>query len=268
MSKKKKTNINKKRNNQKDNKIKAFKALFSFIIYGAMGILIYILFFSPNAYAIYLGENHIATIERTITEDVFRLNLLARISNLNSNSAIVLIEDVSLVPIRANSSILTIEQALNLAIASSSYYISAATFFIDGREIVTVSSYDEAIQILEHIARRNARGIPENIATPAEIIINNRLPEDNIVSFEMAVSILTRSEVHMEQYTVSHGESLWSIAMLKNTTVENILEQNQGITVENLSVGQILTVPIYRPILTVTFDDIEKSEEYESEEIE
>lgn len=246
-------------------------SLLSLIMYAIittfLAIIAYLLFFSPNAYAIYLGEERITTIRRDTTENAFRLNLLARIANLNSNSGIVLIEDVRLVPVRANSGVLTVEQALNLAVGASTYYITAATFFIDGEEIVTVSSYDEANLLIEYIARRSARATPKNIvAQNAEIIVNNRLPEDNIVSFEMALSTLTQFRMHIEQHTVSAGETLSGIAVRANTTVEEILSLNPGLTPYRLYIGQVLTVQVYRPLLTVTFDDVEEPVELEEPE--
>ena len=246
------------KNSKKKNKnsSRATTSIVALIVYIFLSVVLYLIFLSPNAYAVYLGNYRIATIQRIMSEEQFEINLLARLSNLNSNSPIVLIDEVSLIAVRANSGVLTPEQALNIAVANSLYYIGAATFIIGGEEIVTVSSYEEAKQIVFMIASREAFGTPRNIILyNGYIRENNRLSTDNISSLETALSILTSFRVHVELYVVSSGESLWSIASFANSTVDEILSLNEGVSGTSLYVGQVLTVPIYRPILTVLFED-------------
>ena len=247
---------------KKKSKVNRTSAFVGLMVYAFLSVVVYLLFLSPNAYAVYLGENRVAAIFRgEMDEDQFRMNLIARISAMHSNSPIVLISEVKLTPVRANLGVLTPEQALNIAISESLYYIRAASFIIEGEEIVTVSSHEEAMRILYEIANRAAIGEARNISSNANIVINNRLATDNISSFENALNALTSFRVHVEIYTVSSGESLWSIALFANSTVEEILSLNPGVTAGGLYVGQTLTVPIYRPILTVSFEDYSIQEE-------
>ncbi|MCL1925070.1 MAG: LysM domain-containing protein [Defluviitaleaceae bacterium] len=264
------------RQNKKRKPKNFFNIFIAFTLYASIASIIYFIFFSPNAYAVYIGENRVVLMQRgVVTEDLFLLNLLARISIQNENSPVVLREDVSLAPVRASSGVLSLEQALNIAVASSSYYIKAATFIIDSEPIVTVSSEDEASRIIKYIASKTASGVPINIETPnANIVIENRFPgpAGGISSFETAVSKLTQFRVSLETHTISQGETLSSIALLANSTVEEILSLNQGLNANSLTVGEVINVGVYRPILTVLYEDYKEPPKasliYELEEIE
>jgi len=47
----------------------------------------------------------------------------------------------------------------------------------------------------------------------------------------------------MHSYTVQPGDNLWTIAQQMQSSVENIITANPGITPYNLFVGQVISLP-------------------------
>lgn len=66
-----------------------------------------------------------------------------------------------------------------------------------------------------------------------------------------AVSILNGSEKKDNEYVIQPGDTLWSISRKYDTTVDELLQINEGLT-EDIVDGDIITVKAYVPVVKVT----------------
>lgn len=76
-------------------------------------------------------------------------------------------------------------------------------------------------------------------------------------SVEDAINVLNGSEKKENEYTVQPGDTLWSISRKYDTSVDEILSINEGLT-EEIVDGDVITVKSYVPVVKVTTRQIKE----------
>lgn len=159
---------------------------------------------------------------------------------------------------------LTVEELKDKLIASDICTVKGWRISIDGRNIVSVKSEDEANQILagvkNHFLTNGSKLISisfkENvIITQAAVKITDFMRSDEAESF-----ILT-GEKAPEVYTVKEGDTLWDIASANGISMDELQNSNQGFDPNKLKIGQQLNLFTAKPYVTVETKELITSAE-------
>lgn len=76
-------------------------------------------------------------------------------------------------------------------------------------------------------------------------------PVSLLRNVEQAVQLLNGSDKQNCEYTVQAGDTLWSISEKYDTTVDELMALNEGIT-EEIIIGDVIHVAAYVPVVNVT----------------
>lgn len=104
-------------------------------------------------------------------------------------------------------------------------------------------------------------------ADPVEIV-EAYLPEDELISVEEAIDLVTREQETQQIYEVVAGDTLSEIAMEQNIPLDNLIAINDTIEDENsmIRVGQEIIITVPEPELSISWQDEQiYTEDYEAE---
>ena len=125
--------------------------------------------------------------------------------------------------------------------------------YLEDTPLCAVTSPEDAEAVLKGF-RDYYTGGDENVTfdTDKALTVKAELaPISLLRSVEEAVNVLNGSEKKENEYTVQPGDTLWSISRKFDTSVDDILSINEGLT-EEIVDGDVITVKSYVPVVKVT----------------
>lgn len=131
--------------------------------------------------------------------------------------------------------------------------------YLDDKALCAVRSAEEMEQVMQGF-RDYYTGGDEDVEfeTEKELRISvESAPVTLLHSVEEAINILNGSEKKENEYTVQAGDTLWSISRMFDTSVDDILSINSGLT-EDIGIGDTITVKSYVPVVKVTTRQIKE----------
>ena len=144
--------------------------------------------------------------------------------------------------------------------------------YLDDTALCALASEEEVQQVMQGF-RDYYTGGDENVIfeTDKELTVKAELaPISLLRSVEDAINVLNGSEKQENEYTVQPGDTLWSISRQYDTSVDELLAINEGLT-EDIVDGDVITVKSYVPVVKVTTREVaEYTEEvpYETQVVE
>lgn len=137
-----------------------------------------------------------------------------------------------------------------------SYTVPAAIIMVDGDPVVALAGEEEARQVLETVQEEylpSGEGVvlEEAVIKETVAIVPDRVETDQIKEPEEALRILLRGTDEVITHRVAKGESLWSIAVDYDLTVEDLKKANPDLESELLQIDQELDLVVPKPYLTV-----------------
>lgn len=227
-----------------------------------------------NAVNIFVGDYYVGQLKDTkITEEDFINAVTAQISG-ESGNAVQINEEIRFESVRAKKSdIVTKDYALSEVKRLVTYKIEATVIVIDGSGFIALYDANETQKLFDDII---AEYLPEDVSNIAESgFVENVSTElkfvdfEEIVSYEEAWEKLTYGSSTAGTYTIASGDSLSLIASKNDTTIEEILEMNPGMTISTpLRIGDELNVKVLVPFLSVKTVENVIFTEKETKEIE
>ncbi len=146
-----------------------------------------------------------------------------------------------------------LEQAIALR---TSVVADASVINVDGKISIPVASTQIANQVLEEVKRafvdhqpglQSATGeFQENVSVEKKL-----MPLDQLRTPEQAVRLLLDGTERQEFITVSRGDSLWSIADARKTSIEELKKANPTIREDEIKEGQTLKLVVAEPLINV-----------------
>ena len=135
------------------------------------------------------------------------------------------------------------------------YQINGANIIVDGSTIATLATVEEAEGVLKTIQSpyTPTEGVETEITFLETVTIEESFVDSNqMVSAENAVTALQTSSIITGTHTIKEGDVLFNLAIEYETSVNGILELNEGMTIEDGTfLGQIINVPISKPKVSV-----------------
>ncbi|WP_353893259.1 M23 family metallopeptidase [Proteinivorax hydrogeniformans] len=137
-----------------------------------------------------------------------------------------------------------------------SYEAAGTIIQVDGEPAVLVESRQVAEQILEEIKQFYIEQSQGDLVSEPEIVsdislVSTAADPNDIMDYEVAKSILLQGTERVETYTVSRGDSLWSIAEKADMDMEELEEANPDLDPEFIQLGQELNLVVAEPVIEI-----------------
>ena len=222
------------------------------LIYAAIGI-----FNQPNGVEVFFDNQHIGVVRwegrRDIDDEYIRTHATARLES-HLGSTIRLAGDVTANPIRVGNNVNTISFDSLMAglLVVVDYYVYGAAISIDGTEMATLSSRDEAEDVLARVARHwGGEGADEfefvEFVNITELYIHR---DDLMDANDIFEQLISRRSVR-DAVRAQSGDSFYLIARAAGMTLDELLAINPDANPPHLDEGDVLFVNRYSPMLSV-----------------
>ena len=221
----------------------------------------------PRGYRVHLNSHYLGTVEdREMVENLYQhyvdeaqeesdLEVFARES--------LVVEEIDLT---SETEMATPPLVASRMLENLTFVARASAIVVDGEEIVTLSSRQEAEEILKYIkeayketvkARTSGQASIESVHFMQDISIEPRYYDpDSIDDPERAKDLLMRGTDEVKVHVVSRGDSLWTIASTYGMSVADIEDANPDLPNAHLvRPGDEVNLVIPRPLITLASEE-------------
>lgn len=211
-----------------------------------------------NALAIYLGEDRVGYIafSQEINETSLRAEAI-RMLEINENAQVQVNEQISIRPINtAQRNIIPFTEAIEQLAAAFTFQIVGTAIDLNGNRIAILRTQNDAEEVIWRLQSPYLRGRAEDyylVEFVEDLRMNNvTVEESDLSTVQQVLQRLDGRAVVVDEYVVQPGDTLGGIALLHNTTLTNLFENNPGFSANTvLRVGDVLRIESYRPYLSV-----------------
>lgn len=209
------------------------------------------------AFDVYLGDNKIGVVRQQ--GDVLPIidDLKTELTNTYQMD-ISLKKDIKFEQTKAKDDLLTSAADLKKNIKSKmSFLVYGYVLKVDGVGIGALKTKEEFEDIINRIKEPYIEMLSEeeNIKEIAILenaeIVKEEMPIYRIGKVEDIYNHLITSSEEIKTHTVEVGESLWTIAMIYNLSVDDLIVANPNIKPEKLQIGDEVKLVVPKPVLTV-----------------
>lgn len=210
------------------------------------------------AYDVYWGESKIGIVRQE--EDILPIieDLKKELSN-TYHMDISLKDDLRFEETKAKDSLITPVIELKKDIKSKmNFLVYGYALKVNGETIGALKTKEEIESIIDRIKEPYLEMLQED-ANIKEIsiledmeIVREEMPLNKIGHDEDIYNYLITSSEEVRIHTVEVGESLWTIAMMYDLTVDELIDANPERNPDKLQIGDEVKLVVPKPVLTVT----------------
>ena len=227
-----------------------------------------------QAFNVYLGEDKIGIVRDE--EEVTNLmnNLQKELSN-TYNMEVVLKKDIEFEVTNVKDEFITPHDKMKSEIKSKmNFLVEGYALKVDGVEVGALAKKEEIQNVLEKIKEpyqvSDEEGVNlKEIKTLEEIeIVKKEMPINEIGNEEKLYNHLLTSSEEIKLHDVEVGESLWTIAMIYDMDVDDLIAANPDKDPSKIQIGDQIKLIVPKAMLTVaTVSEVEYTESlnFESE---
>ena len=218
-----------------------------------------------RAFVVNFGGDEIGIVR----EQEEALNILADIKKELSNTYnidIVLKKDLSFEDTHAKDELLASKGDLKKGIKSKlEFLVGGYVLLVDGKELGAVKTEKDAENILEELKKpylENDDKKIQEIEFVEDIKIEKReIPLNKLMDSDKLLQYIQTGTDDIKIHTVEVGESLWTIAMMYDMDVEDLIEANPDINPEKLQIGDEVKLLVPKSLITVaTVEEVKYKE--------
>ena len=223
-----------------------------------------------RAYQVYLGEESIGVIR----SEQEALSIMEDIKKDLSNTykvEVVLDNELSFKPTHAKDSVVVAKDDLKETIESRiNFLVAGYSLTINDEEVALVKTKEEADFILDTIKEpylAKVAGEVKEVKFLEEVeIIKKEIPLNKISITNDVIEYIKIGEEEIKTHVVEVGESFWTIAMIYDTTVEELISANPERNPSKLKPGDEVALLVPTSKLTVeTIEEVEYTEKTDYE---
>ena len=207
-----------------------------------------------NGYSAYVDDTYIGTMKKEdiTTEDLIN-TVTAKIKE-ERGTEIQINETITLEPIHIkNEEVITLDSIVAKVKNQVTYKVKAAAIYVDGAAAVLLDNKEQADTLLNGIIEEyvgdnsniTESGFVQNVEVKEEFV-----DSEQIITQEEALKKLTQATPTQKTYTVSSGDTLFTIAVNAGMSVDEIMQINPGITT-SIQPGQKINITVSTPFLSV-----------------
>lgn len=213
-----------------------------------------------NAQEIYVGDTMVGIIKPT-DKDIQTAEELKNLAldelSQQTGAKVEVNEEVTLKPVRASKDeIIEISKAVDNISKNFTFKVEATVITVDGETIATVKNEEEANKVLNSIKDKYINKDVKQVADSGFVqdvkLENKYVAEQDIITNEDALSILTTNKDQGKEYEIKEGDTLYEIAIDNNMSLEALLKANPNITETTpLKIGSKINLIVPTPLLSV-----------------
>lgn len=220
-----------------------------------LGILVFLIT-NKNAFAVYLGSEHIGNIKKNKKiSSTYIQELAVKKLETELKAKVSVYEQITLKEVHSNKKDINNEDA----IVSSIY--KKFTYKIEGIAIVVTDIEMAVVQNEEALNQLYDKIISKYVKDTSTIVEKSFLetttkpkfvPSGEILTIDKAYDVLMATTQTPQTYTIKKNDYLDGIASSAGMTREEIIKANKGLSVDSvLKIGQQLNILVKKPVLSV-----------------
>ena len=230
-----------------------------------VGIVIWALT-HKNAQEVYVGNKMVAIIkpnsQEIETPEQLKELALSSLSE-KTGASVEVNEEVTFKPVRASKEeIMSITDATTKVSENFTFKVEASVITVDGQPIATVKNEEESNKILNNIKSKYTNKDVKQAAEPTFVqdvkIESKYVAEQDIITNEDALALLTANKDQGKEYEIKEGDTLFEIAMDNDMSLEALLKANPNLTETTpLKIGSKINLVVPVPLLSViTYEEV------------
>lgn len=138
--------------------------------------------------------------------------------------------------------------------------ISAYSIMVNGKEIVKVSSENDANIVLNEVKYNyiTAGSQVKDVAFAEEVTVTSSavsVQKEDILTTQEAITLIITGSKEPKTYVVQGGDTVWDVASLNNLSPYELMEMNPGVE-DKISIGQTLNLYQVKPYVTVKTTEV------------
>ena len=221
--------------------------------------ILYFAFFFPNGTEVFVDEQSVGILEgRATTAEQVIETVETQLAG-TVGSAVELNEKITIKGVHISGSrekdVCTMEYLIPKIRSMITYKVDAAIIMVDGGKTVVLATEEQAQAVLDSIQEPYLpdEGVEAEVSWLEKVeTIKDFVDSDEIMSKEGAAAFLQTTTTVTSTYTVQSGDAPFSVASKNDTTLEEILALNPGMTVQTLiHPGDVLNIPVEKPMVSV-----------------
>ncbi|MFI3173579.1 MAG: G5 domain-containing protein [Bacillota bacterium] len=252
-----KSEATKKRRSRESNAM--YKQL---LIYGVIVLLIFAaiyMFVRKNGVEVFVsGESYGVLQDMSTTSESVSALVKAQIEQ-EVGTEIKIIEFITTEKIRVTNDrekdVCTVDYLLPKLRGAVTYDVLASNILSNGTLLASLKNEEDANAVLDSIKAVHTPVEAENVEVSfvEDVVITEAyVSQETLLSIAEAEKYLGTTNVVTGTYTVVTGDYLFVLAQKFNTTVENLIDMNPGMTIESgTKLGETINVPVEKPVISV-----------------
>ena len=240
------------------------------ILVAVIGIISFVAYktneINTRAFVVYFGGEKIGIVREQ--DEV--LNILDSIKKELSHTYdidIVLKKELSFEDTHAKDELLASSEELKKNIKSKmKFLVNGYVILVDNEEIGAVKTQKDAENILEELKKpyltEDENKKIQEVKFVEDVKIEKReIPLNKLIDSSKLLQYIQTGTEDIKIHTVEVGESLWTIAMMYDMDVEDLIDANPDINPEKLQIGDEVKLLVPKSLITVaTVEEIRYKE--------
>ncbi|MGE5677717.1 MAG: G5 domain-containing protein, partial [Pseudomonadota bacterium] len=228
--------------------------------------------FSGSAYTVKVNGNEVCKVRNQKAVES-ALQVLKQKYMDSADSDINFTSEITYEKSRASSKeVLKDDQLVEALSKNVKFQVQACCIYADGNKIAVMKSKELAEAMLKEIQDRSLGkadrsklkeiGFAEKVELKNEFIDASEIAEkDEIIGF------IIKGTNEERTHTIQSGESFWSIARKYNMSLSDLQKSNPGVNPEKVKIGQVISLIVPKPLLSVkTVETITSTEKADFEQ--
>ncbi len=232
------------------------------MLYGIVVLLIFgtvYMFVRKNGVEVFVSGESFGVLQDMSTTSESVISLVKAQIEQEVGTEIKIIEFITTEKIRVTSDrkkdVCTIDYLLPKIRGTVTYDVLASNIISNGTLLASLKNDEDANEVLESIKAVYTPEDTENVEVSfvEDVIITREyVSQDTLLTINEAEKYLATTNVVTGTYTVVTGDYLFVLAQKFNTTVENLISMNPGMTIESgTKLGETINVPVEKPVISV-----------------
>lgn len=223
----------------------------------AVALVVFAGYTKTIAYDIHIGKESLGLV-RTEAELETALEDLRTELCTSYDMDLVLADDLELKRVHVMDDSLTAAEDLKKNIKDRiSFLAKGYSLEIDGQLIGALRTEEEMDQVIESIKKpyveeAGQAGEVQEVKLLEKVVVKKQdIPLYKMTDKDHLIQSVREGGTDIKTHTVEVGETLWTIAKIYDTTMDDLIEANQDKNPDNLQIGDEIKLIKTKPLLTV-----------------
>lgn len=212
--------------------------------------------FSGSAYTVKINGNEICKVRNQKAVES-ALQVLKQKYKESTETEINFTSEITYEKSRASSKEVLKDEPLVEALSKSvNFQIQACSIYAGGSKIAVLKTKELAEALLKEIQDKSLgdadRSKLKEISFAEKVELKDEFTDaSEIADKDEIISFIIKGTNETKTHTIESGESFWSISRKYNMSLEDLQKSNPGVNPEKVKIGQVISLVVPKPLLSV-----------------